>query len=675
MTSQPKISRIFIANRGEIARRIAVTAGRMGIETVAITDRAYPPAYLSEVVSHIYKVDDESPAIYLNIERMLTIAKETKCDALHPGFGFLSESDVFAQAVIDAGLIWIGPCPSSISAMASKSTARDYAIAAGVPCIKGLSGFHIPESESGDFSQIEKFAEETGYPLLMKAAYGGGGKGMRLVHKLSDVRPAALRAHSEAINSFGNGLLICEQYLTAPRHIEVQILADKHKQVFAVGDRDCSMQRRHQKIIEEAPAPDISPETRKEMHAAAIALAARVGYDSAGTVEFLLDWSDKSKTSKKQSFYFLEMNTRLQVEHPVSEEVFGIDLVEWQIRVARNEKIPANTVHSEPRGHSVELRIYAEDTGNNFFPAPGPVAAFIPASGPGIRWETGLDAMDEITGKFDPMIAKLIATAATREGALERLKDILERTFFAGPVNNIPLLTELVAHSKFKDGPVTTHFIQDNLTNMTAAIEARAKKAEVNAEPLFNMLKNGELPPKAFSNQKLSTTAISNWVFSGNSSTTQKDSKSEVRSLINGTFTSPSFPGRQTAYGCARFEQADGKAVLIWYASLSSHTGKDLWVLNNGSLFHRSANRARTNHDSTAGAESQGAVLAPVPGKVIAVKAKEGANIETGETVFILESMKMEFEVKAARSGVIKKVKVTTGIQVTAGETLAEWQE
>ncbi len=675
MTSQQKMSRIFIANRGEIARRIAVTARRMGIESVVISDREYPPAYLSEVVSQIYHVADESPAIYLNIEQMLTIAKETKCDALHPGFGFLSESDVFAQAVIDAGLIWIGPCPSSISAMASKSTARDYAQAAGVPCIKGLSGFHIPESESGDFSQIETFAEETGYPLLMKAAYGGGGKGMRLVNKLADVRSAALRAHSEAINSFGNGMLICEQYLTAPRHIEVQILADKHGQVFAVGDRDCSMQRRHQKIIEEAPAPNISPETRKEMHAAAIALAARVGYDSAGTVEFLLDWSDASRTSKKHSFYFLEMNTRLQVEHPVSEEVFGIDLVEWQIRVAQQEKIPAGTVPTESRGHSIELRIYAEDTGNNFFPAPGPVAAFLPASGPGIRWETGLDTMDEITGKFDPMIAKLIATASTRVGALERLSDILTRTFFAGPVNNIPLLTELVSYSKFKDGPVTTHFIQDNLAGMTAAIEKRAQKAENSAETVFSLLKSGDLPPKAFTDQRLSTTAISNWVFSGNSSSHQKKSGNESRSLINGTLTSPSYPGRQTAYGCARFEQADGKPVLIWYASLSSHTGKDLWVLSNGSLFHRSATRARTNHDSGAGAQTAGAVLAPVPGKVIAVKVKEGLTVETGDTVFILESMKMEFEVKAARSGVVKAVKVTTGVQVTAGETLAEWQD
>jgi acetyl/propionyl-CoA carboxylase alpha subunit len=675
MTSHSKISRIFIANRGEIARRIATTARRLGIESVAISDREHPPAYLSEVVTYIHKVADESPAIYLNIEQMLTIAKETKCDALHPGFGFLSESDVFAKAVIDAGLIWIGPCPSSISAMASKSTARDYAQAAGVPCIRGLSGFHVPESENGDFSQIEKFAEETGYPLLMKAAYGGGGKGMRLVHKLADVRPAALRAHSEAINSFGNGMLICEQYLTAPRHIEVQILADKHGQVFAVGDRDCSMQRRHQKIIEEAPAPDISAETRKEMHTAATALAARVGYDSAGTVEFLLDWSDAARKSKKQSFYFLEMNTRLQVEHPVSEEVFGIDLVEWQIRVAQNEKIPPQTVHSEPRGHSIELRIYAEDTANNFFPAPGPVAAFLPATGPGIRWETGLDAMDEITGKFDPMIAKLIATAANREGALERLTDILARTFFAGPVNNIPLLTELVAHSKFKVGPVTTHFIQDNLAAMTAAIESRAKAAESGAELAFTALKNGDLPPKAFTDQRLSTTAISNWVFSGNSSTQQKTSKDKSRSLINGTLTSPSFPGRQTSYGCTRIEHADGKPVLIWYASLSSHTGKDLWVLNSGSLFHRNATRTRTNHDSGAGSETAGAVLAPVPGKVIAVKAKEGFAINAGDTVFILESMKMEFEVKAARSGTIKAVKVTTGIQVTAGETLAEWQD
>lgn len=670
-----KINRIFIANRGEIARRIALTARRMGIETVALSDRMSPPAYLTEAVTYVHYVAEENPALYLNIEAMLSLAKETGCDALHPGFGFLSENDVFAKAVGDAGLNWIGPNPAAISAMASKSAAREHAIEAGVPCIKGLAGFHVPAAETGDFSEIESFAQSTGYPLLIKAAYGGGGKGMRIVHAFTDIRPAAMRAHSEAVNSFGNGLLICEQYLTAPRHIEVQILADKHGQVFAVGDRDCSMQRRHQKIIEEAPAPKIGPETRKKMHAAAVALASRVGYDSTGTVEFLIDWSATSSVAKEQSFYFLEMNTRLQVEHPVSEEVFGVDLVEWQIRVAQSEKIPEGTIPGESRGHSVELRIYAEDAANNFFPSPGPVAAFIPASGPGIRWETGLDSFDEITGKFDPMIAKLIATASTRQGALERLTDTLKRTFFAGPVNNIPLLTELVAHSDFKHGPVTTHFIQDNLEAMNKRIADRSQAALSAAETMFDLLKSGQLPAKTFAGQSLTTTAISSWIFSGNSSIGQNKDAGSTRVLINGTLSSPSFPGFQTGYGCAKTSHTDGKLSLIWYASLSGPDGKDFWVLNDGCLFHRRAAPARVNHDAAASSDSESTISAPVPGKVIAVNIRDGETVETGKVVFILESMKMEFEVKAARSGVIKSIKVATGVQVTAGELLADWQD
>lgn len=670
-----KITRIFIANRGEIARRIALTARRMGIETVALSDRLNPPAYLSEAVTHVHYVTEENPALYLNIDSMLALAKKTGCNALHPGFGFLSENDIFAKAVLDAGLTWIGPNPAAISAMASKSAARDHAMAAGVPCIKGLSGFHVPKSDTGDFTEIEGFAALTGYPLLIKAAYGGGGKGMRIIKKFDDIRPAVIRAHSEAVNSFGNGMLICEQYLTAPRHIEVQILADKHGQVFVVGDRDCSMQRRHQKIIEEAPAPRIGPETRKKMHAAAVALASRVGYDSTGTVEFLLDWSEKSSVAKEQLFFFLEMNTRLQVEHPVSEEVFGIDLVEWQIRIAQAEKIPDGTIPAESRGHSVELRIYAEDPANNFFPAPGPVAAFIPATGPGIRWETGLDSFDEITGKFDPMIAKLIATASTRKGALERLTDTLDRTFFAGPVNNMPLLTELVAHSSFKHGPVTTHFIQDSLEAMNSRIAGRSQIALAGAESVFDLLKWGQLPPKQFSGQALTTTAISSWIFSRNSSVRQKnDGATKARPLINGTLTSPSFPGFQTGYGCAKIKRADGNEGLIWYASLSGPDGKDFWVLNDGCLFHRPATPSRVSHDAAANSASESKISAPVPGKVIAVNIRDGDTIESGKIVFILESMKMEFEVRAARSGIIKSIKVSTGVQVTSGEILAEWQ-
>lgn len=678
MNNKHQVKRVFIANRGEIARRIALTARRLGIESVALSDRSVPPAYLLGVVSHFVQVPEESPALYLDGARMVELALAAGCDSLHPGFGFLSENAGFAALVRQAGMTWVGPNPEAIAAMASKGTARQLAEAAGVPCIAGLNGFPVPDHESGDFSVLTTFAERTGYPLLIKAAFGGGGKGMRLVHGPTELRSAAMRARSEAISAFGDGALICEQYLGSPRHIEVQILADQHGQVAAIGDRDCSLQRRHQKIIEEAPAPGLTPETRKALHQCAIDLAKRVGYDSAGTVEFLLDWSDANRHAQEQKFYFLEMNTRLQVEHPVTEEVFGIDLVEWQFRIARGERMPQSFLQLSARGHSVEVRIYAEDVRQDFFPAPGPIAAFQPAGGPGIRWELGIDPIDAVTGRFDPMIAKLVATGADRSVAIERLKDALSRTLLAGPANNIDLLIEL-CQTEFAQTPVTTHFIKDQLPQLLAAIDQRYAASKSIADTLLNQLTNNTLGGLVAVKSTLDAASLTELAYScgyGNSSTQAASSSDSQASAtaFDASWRGSADPSQDSRAGAGIYKATDGKQTAFWYAVLKSSNNRKLWVNLDGQTHHREISQAHTSYEARSSDKSQD-IVAPVPGKVIAVKVSEGDIIQAGTAIFVLESMKMEFEVKTTRSGAIQSVEVKIGEQVTAGRQLATWSE
>ena len=665
------LKRLFIANRGEIARRIALTARRLGIETVVLTDRTPPPEYLLGIVSHFVQVANESPALYLDANFMLEQAQKAGCDSVHPGFGFLSENAEFAAKTIAMGMTWVGPNPEAITAMASKAAARIYAEKAHVPCVKGLSGFPVPDSEAGDFSALEAFADKAGYPLLLKAAYGGGGKGMRLIHRRDELRAAALRATSEAKNSFGNGSLICEQYLGAPRHVEVQILADKHGHVVAVGDRDCSLQRRHQKIIEEAPATELTPATRAALHQAAVSLAAAVGYDSTGTVEFLVDWTEDSRTADLQRCYFLEMNTRLQVEHPVTEEVFGLDLVEWQLRVAQGEHLPTQFNQLQPHGHSVEVRIYAEDTNKDFFPAPGPVAAFQPALGPGIRWELGLSEVDEITGRFDPMIAKLVATGANRETALMRLGDALRRTVFAGPENNIALLEQLVCDSDFAKGPVTTHFLGEQLAGLITKIGEKREAHADAAEGLLDQLMSNQLG----AGHKISGTtpaAVTQSIFGG--ATRQPTTATvEVASVKEHLVKTGQGYGQELRVKSGSGLLMGAETRPFWYAALNTSKERLGWVGVGGIVYSRCLTLSSARLDRQRRGGNTADVVAPVPGRVIAVKVATGDTVEIGQTLFVLESMKMEFEVKAAAPGTVAQLSVKQDEQVTAGQQLAIW--
>ena len=667
------IKKIFIANRGEIARRIAQTARKLGIDTVALTDKSVPPAYLAEVVSQFIHVPEETTQVYLNPESMIQFAKAGGADAIHPGFGFLSENAKFAEAVIKAGLTWIGPRPAAIDAMASKATARTHAEKAKVPCLPGLNGLDLSHGEAKAIKDLEQFADKAGFPLLIKAAYGGGGKGMRIVHKKEELAENAKRAAAEAISSFGNGSLIVEKYLSAPRHVEVQVMADKHGNVCIFGDRDCSLQRRHQKILEEAPAPEIPAQVRAAMHAAAQTLTAAVGYDNAGTVEFLLDETNKDHVS----FFFLEMNTRLQVEHTVTEEVFNVDLVEWQIRVARGEELPAEFKTLKPRGHSIEVRIYAEDPGANFFPAPGPVRAFVPAQGRGVRWEIGMDTVDEISSRFDPMISKLVCTAGDRRQAMELLAQTLERTLFAGPRNNIQFLIWLARHPRIVERPADTHFIAGHLGEALDWETSERKAADHDVTALMDAIEGRRITTPS------STTHHHGGHATHKSVTLSAFTKAVIpvstkpSTLVTHVTTkhiawSPSEPGSISRYGFGLYETGSGASKPFSFVVFQSHARAEYWLgLKGHNWVHVDE---RTSSAGAGGNASQGdGMSAPVPGKVIQVNIKPCSIVETGQVLFVLESMKMQFEVKASKEGLAATINVAPGDQVTSGQKLGEW--
>lgn len=442
---------MLIANRGEITVRIARTCRELGIQTVGVYSQADRCALHTEVVDEAYEI---GPALaaesYLRQDKIIAIAMRSGCDAIHPGYGFLAENSGFAQAVLDTGLIWIGPPPSAISAMGLKTSARKLMTAAGVPVVPGSDGPVASANAARDFSR------QHGFPFLLKAAAGGGGKGMRFVRDAKEIESAFESAKREAVAAFGDGTLYIEKFIERPRHIEIQVFADQQGHVIHLGERECSLQRRHQKIIEESPSAVVTPNLREKMGETAIAVARACGYVNAGTVEMLLD--------QNENFYFLEMNTRLQVEHPVTEEVTGLDLVRLQLQVASGEPLPFSQTDIELRGHAIEVRIYAEDVPNGFLPSTGCLSRLRPATGPGLREDSGMREGAEISRFYDPMISKLIACAETREGARRRMQRALEEYEIAGVCTNIPfcrhiLESDAFVHGKFHTRSVDEEFI------------------------------------------------------------------------------------------------------------------------------------------------------------------------------------------------------------------------
>lgn len=655
MVAQTPIQKVFIANRGEIARRVAQSCRRLGVKSVAIIHQQRPPDYLVGCADEFVVLPDGGAALFLDGDRMIKAATAAGADALHPGFGFLSENAEFAQKVQAAGLVWIGPAPESIAMMAAKDEARNLAQQHSVPCIPGLEDLATTDLGAAA-QQVAAFGERVGFPLLVKAAMGGGGKGMRRIDAGDDVAASLERAASEAESSFGSGKLIVEKLLINPRHIEIQVFGDHHGNAVTLSERDCSVQRRHQKIIEEAPALGLEPAIRDGLHQAALAIARAAQYASAGTVEFLVARDPKTGS---QEFYFLEMNTRLQVEHPVTEEILGIDLVAWQIRVASNEALTAEVSAAPAKGHSIEVRLYAEDPAADFLPAPGAVDAFLPASGLGVRWELGLDAIDEISPLYDPMIAKLVVTAADRPEAIRKLRQTLEASMIAGVANNQSYLLAITQTPEFQEGQPGTQFIADHHQDLLKAIAATAttsrQKLLTTAQELaFRMF------PEAIPQDSYRIPRLTSQVFSRTK-------------LIH--------QWRQTNHYAAHA----GKYDLV-SGQLQTDLGWLPWVLTKSpqksrlTVGHGSGRCTIDIGDWTRGAgsssgHSSDAIVAPVPGKITKILSKKGSMVTKDQTVIILESMKMEFEVKATKTGIIEEIMVTAGLQVEADQVIARWAE
>jgi acetyl-CoA carboxylase biotin carboxylase subunit len=449
------VTRIFIANRGEIALRIIRAAQAMGIETVLAVSEADRDSLPARTATRAICIGPpKSTASYLNRDLIITAALGTGCDALHPGYGFLSESSEMAQACLDAGITFIGPRPEHIRGMGNKLEARAQAREFGVPVLPGSEKVHNPE-------EAQAVARRIGLPIMMKAAAGGGGRGMKIVNDFKDVEQNFLAASAEAGAAFGDDTLYLERYIPNARHIEVQVLGDRYGNVIHVGERDCSLQRRHQKLVEEAPAPDISEDLREEIRQAGVKLARRIGYENAGTVEFILD-------SDSQTFYFLEMNTRIQVEHPVSEMISGIDLVQEQIRVARGEKLRYTQADVIFRGHALECRINAELPMEGFRPSPGRITEWSPPQGPNIRLDTHCHVGYMVPPYYDSMVGKLIIYGRDRQEALERMQRALAQFHVTGIGTTIPFLRYVVAHPEFVAGKVNTKLVEVMIDEMHA---------------------------------------------------------------------------------------------------------------------------------------------------------------------------------------------------------------
>ncbi len=438
--------RILIANRGEIAVRIVRACREMGIESVAVysdVDRRALYVRKADYAYHIGRA--QASESYLNVEKILDVARRSGAEAIHPGYGFLSENANFARACEQAGVKFVGPTAAAMEMMGSKTRARQNMKKAGVP--------FVPGSEKGleSFESAERLAEQIGYPVMLKAAAGGGGKGMRAVYSVKDLRSALDSAQSEAQRAFGDNEVYIEKLIVNPRHIEVQILADEHGNCVYLGERECSVQRRHQKVLEESPSPIVDAEMRRKMGDVAVRVAKAAGYTNAGTVEFLVDENKK--------FYFLEMNTRLQVEHPVTELVTGLDLVQLQFRIAAGEQLPFKQEDIQIRGHAIECRVYAEDPDNNFFPSPGQITRLISPSGPGIRRDSGMYEGWTVPLEYDPLLAKLIGYGTTREDAIRRLQRALYEYFVGGIKTNIPLFRRILRDEDFRAGRIHTGFL------------------------------------------------------------------------------------------------------------------------------------------------------------------------------------------------------------------------
>ena len=656
MANVTPIKKILIANRGEIARRIMRTAHDMGISTVAIfADGDAQAPFVQEADTAISLEGRTTAETYLDVEKVINACKRSGADAVHPGYGFLSENEAFAQAIIDAGIKWIGPSPNVIGLMGDKLSAKKLMQEAGVPT--------LPAIEITGDTNIKKSAKEIGYPVLVKASAGGGGRGMRVVEKESDLESAVEGAKREAANSFGDDTVFLEKWLDVSRHVEIQILGDTHGNLVHCFERECSIQRRHQKIIEEAPSPAVTEETRSQMGEAAIAAAKKLGYSSAGTVEFL--FSD-------EGFWFLEVNARLQVEHPVTEEIIGKDLVREQIRVAEGEALSFTQEDLSINGHAIEARLYAENPEKNFLPSPGPVIAWEPSTVGKARFDSGVETGSEITTEFDPMIAKVTVHAPTRREAASRLARVLETTRIQGLTTNRDFLVNTLRTDEYIAGDTTTDFIDRVNPARTIEIE---DSSVVQAAIAVSVEAQARRRAKA---------KINRGIRSGWRNSTMPDEQVEfnvngnVLSLAYSTNRDGSFDFKagEDDFKVKSITAGDGLVELDIEGQRSSYSMDqvgDQWLVHCNT--HDLALQALPRYPLSNPDDFAGGLVAPMPGAILATEVKAGDEVSKGDVLIILEAMKMEHRITAPRDGKVSDVHVSVGDQVENEQLLVTLDE
>jgi len=618
------IASLLIANRGEIACRVIRTARRLGIRTVAVYSDADAKALHVRMADEAVHIGPSPPReSYLVGDRIIAAAKATKAEAIHPGYGFLSENAEFAQAVIDAGLIWVGPKPASIRAMGLKDAAKKLMAEAGVPVTPGYLG------EVQDPKRLKKEADAIGYPVLIKAVAGGGGKGMRRVDAAKDFDDALESAKREAASAFGDDRVLIEKYILSPRHIEVQVFGDSHGNVVHLFERDCSLQRRHQKVIEEAPAPGMDVETREAVCGAAVRAAQAVKYEGAGTVEFI---ADASKGLKADRIWFMEMNTRLQVEHPVTEEITGQDLVEWQLRVASGEKLPRKQNELSITGHAIEARLYAEDPARGFLPSVGRLEHF--DLGEEGRIETGVEEGDSISPFYDPMIAKLIASGEDRDEAIGALAAILDEAEVWPVRTNAAFLFNALLFPDFGTGRIDTGFIERNLEELVPDPDPDDAIWR-GAASVATAIPEEEEPLADLAGFRLNSSAHHSVVLGR-----------------AGEFRTIDLDSDQPMAAVAGFR--DEERVVVFYEGQGYEFA----------LTARGAGASHGVHD--------GEIEAPMPGKVTAVEVSNGEKVAKGQRLLTLEAMKMEHALTAPFDGTVAELAATAGQQVSEGQLLVK---
>lgn len=662
--------KILIANRGEIACRVMQTAKRLGIASVAVYSEADAEAMHVDMADEAVLIGP--PAVgesYLVIERIVDAACKTGAEAVHPGYGFLSENAAFAEACAAAGLVFIGPSPEAIRAMGEKAAAKAIMEKAGVPVVPGYHG------DDQDDDLLAKAAEEIGYPVLIKAVAGGGGRGMRQVESVDKFDAALKGARREALSAFGDDKVLIEKYLTRPRHIEVQVFGDDHGNAVHLFERDCSVQRRHQKVIEEAPAPGMTLEMRRAMGEAAVAAAKAIGYVGAGTVEFI---ADVSHGLSEDAFYFMEMNTRLQVEHPVTEMITGQDLVEWQLRVAAGEALPQPQEDLNIVGHAVEVRVYAENPRKKFFPSTGRLRRLSPPpEGPHVRLDTGVRQGDEVTIHYDPMIAKLIVWDSSRDMALRRMRDGLDRFQIAGVTSNIEFLSAVIAHPSFVAGDLDTGFIDKHAEELIPAVGNAPDRVLATACLDVLLRRKAQLQP----GDPFSPWArVDGWRLNdeGHDDLRFADGEREVEIAVRypaeGGFRL-NLPGG-SAHVDGELDAGGSLSVnldgLRFNASVV-HDGTDVTVFIAGRSYHleRIDPMAIAEFDF----EDVGQVASPLPGKIVQVLIAAGDSVSKGQPLVIVEAMKMEHTISAPVDGVIESVIFSEGEQVEEGVELVTFAE